>query len=151
MVIRHGADLRRGRYSQGGNYYLLTSVVAGRRPIFADFRAARLLVNALRDRQEAGQVKSLAFVVMPDHLPWLVELRRGDLPQVMRLAKGGSARLVNLRLSLAGPLWQEGYHDHALRRDEDLVAAARYLVANPLRAGLVEKLHDYPHWDAVWL
>ena len=28
---------------------------------------------------------------------------------------------------------------------------ARYVVANPLRAGLVEKLGDYPLWDAVWV
>jgi len=30
-------------------------------------------------------------------------------------------------------------------------ATARYIVANPLRAGLVERLGDYPLWDAVWL
>ena len=28
---------------------------------------------------------------------------------------------------------------------------ARYIVANPLRAGLVERVGDYPYWDAVWL
>jgi len=28
---------------------------------------------------------------------------------------------------------------------------ARYIVANPLRAGLVESVRDYPHWDAIWL
>jgi len=28
---------------------------------------------------------------------------------------------------------------------------ALYIVANPLRAGLVERLGDCPHWDAVWL
>jgi putative transposase len=28
---------------------------------------------------------------------------------------------------------------------------ARYVVANPLRAGLVDSIRDYPHWDAVWL
>ncbi|MGH8412134.1 MAG: REP-associated tyrosine transposase, partial [Pseudomonas sp.] len=38
-----------------------------------------------------------------------------------------------------------------IRRDEDLPAVARYIVANPLRAGLVEKIGDYPLWDAVWL
>jgi hypothetical protein len=48
-------------------------------------------------------------------------------------------------------LWQKGYHDRALRRDEDLQQAARYIVANPLRAGLVKRLGDYPLWDAVWL
>jgi hypothetical protein len=28
---------------------------------------------------------------------------------------------------------------------------ARYVVANPLRAGLVKRLGDYPLWDAIWL
>ena len=50
-----------------------------------------------------------------------------------------------------GGLWQRGYHDRALRRDEDLKAAARYIVMNPLRAGLVKRPGDYPLWDAVWL
>jgi hypothetical protein len=29
--------------------------------------------------------------------------------------------------------------------------AARYIVANPLRAGLTRRLGDYPLWDAIWL
>jgi hypothetical protein len=28
---------------------------------------------------------------------------------------------------------------------------ARYIIANPLRAGLAESIGDYPHWDAIWL
>ena len=46
---------------------------------------------------------------------------------------------------------QDGYHDHALRQEEDLRAVARYIIANPVRAGLVERIGDYPHWDAAWL
>ncbi|MCF6281296.1 MAG: hypothetical protein L3J28_03650 [Candidatus Polarisedimenticolaceae bacterium] len=42
-------------------------------------------------------------------------------------------------------------HDRAIRKEEDLVAIARYIVANPLRAGLVKSIKDYPHWDCVWL
>jgi hypothetical protein len=38
-----------------------------------------------------------------------------------------------------------------LRRDEDLRAVARYVILNPVRAGLVQRVGDYPHWDAVWL
>jgi hypothetical protein len=49
-----------------------------------------------------------------------------------------------------GPVWQPGYHDHALRREEDLVTVSRYLVANPLRAGLVAYIGNYPLWDAIW-
>jgi len=52
---------------------------------------------------------------------------------------------------LGGALWQRGFHDHALRRDEDIEDIARYIVANPLRAGLVRHIGDYPHWDAIWI
>ena len=40
--------------------------------------------------------------------------------------------------------------ERALRRQDDLAAMARYIVANPLRAGLVDFLGDYPHWDCAW-
>ncbi len=94
---------------------------------------------------------SLAWVVMPDHLHWLVDLKRGSLAQLMCRVKSRSCRSVNLMSGSQGGLWQRGYHDRALRRDEDLKAAARYIVMNPLRAGLVKRPGDYPLWDAVWL
>ena len=34
---------------------------------------------------------------------------------------------------------------------EDIQAAARYIIANPLRAGLAERAGDYPYWDCIWL
>jgi uncharacterized protein with ACT and thioredoxin-like domain len=48
-------------------------------------------------------------------------------------------------------IWQQDFHDHALRMEEDVKSVARYIVANPLRAGLVMKIGDYSHWDAKWL
>ena len=49
------------------------------------------------------------------------------------------------------PVWQRGFYDHAIRREENLRNVARYIVANPLRAGLVQQIGDYPLWDAIWL
>jgi len=43
------------------------------------------------------------------------------------------------------------FHYHALRNEESIKAAARYIIANPLRAGLVQRIEDYPLWDALWL
>jgi hypothetical protein len=43
------------------------------------------------------------------------------------------------------------YHDRAIRRDEELQRGGRYIVGDPVRARLVGRLGDYPHWDAVWL
>ncbi len=106
----------------------------------------------MRHLTHEQEIENLAFVIMPDHLHWLLALRDGaKLSQVMHALKGYSAFRINQSLQRRGPIWQSGYHDRALRRDEDLLAMARYIVANPLRAGLVQKLGDYPLWDAVWL
>ena len=143
--------LRKGRYSEVGRVYLLTVVVEQRQPIFSDLRAGRLLVGQMRAADQTGMVHSLAWVVMPDHLHWLFELKQGSLAQLMCRVKSRSSRSVNLLRGNSERLWQRGYHDRALRRDENLKAAARYIVMNPLRAGLVQRLGDYPLWDAIWL
>lgn len=49
------------------------------------------------------------------------------------------------------PVWARAFHDHAVRRDEDLTALARYVVANPVRAGLAEDVLGYSWWDAEWM
>jgi REP element-mobilizing transposase RayT len=138
--------LRIGRYSESGRIYLVTTATLERRPVFDDFACARGVVGEMRRLVEEGRVASLAWVVMPDHLHWLLQLgEHADLSGTIRALKGRSAH------RLGGPLWQRAFHDRAVRKDDDLPTAARYIVANPLRAGLVTHLGDYPHWDAVWL
>jgi REP element-mobilizing transposase RayT len=88
---------------------------------------------------------------MPDHFHWLLELRDCSLGSLMRAVKSRAAVALNRQLGRQGQVWQPGYHDRGLRREEDLKAAARYIVANPVRAGLVERVGDYPLWDAVWV
>jgi REP element-mobilizing transposase RayT len=111
------------------------------------------VVNAMRHHDLTGNTETLAYVVMPDHFHWLLGLGSGfDLPRLMASLKGYTSRCIGEFVDLGGePLWQEGYHDHALRQEEDMAGVARYIVANPLRAGLVERLGDYPLWDANWL
>jgi REP element-mobilizing transposase RayT len=145
-------SLRKGRFSEPDRAYFITAVVRGRRPVFATLPAARLLIREMRLLHDEGFVTSLAWVVMPDHLHWLIQLGdKGDLAKAVGLLKGRSGRSINRHLSESGALWQAAYHDHALREEEDLRELARYIVANPLRAGLADSLADFSHWDAVWL
>ncbi|WAR43660.1 REP-associated tyrosine transposase [Methylomonas rapida] len=141
----HGKELRKRRHSIAGQIYLITTVTQNRRPVFADLFAARLLVQTLRFEQQRHTADTLAYVVMPDHLHWLMTLGPSQpLAKVVQAIKASSAKRIGQ------PIWQAGYHDHALRKEEDLQAVARYVIANPLRAGLVERIGDYPHWDAIW-
>ena len=143
--------LRLGRSSEVGRAYFITAVVHNRQPIFSDWQTGRLLVDQLRQAHDKGQAESIAWVVMPDHFHWLMQLKSDDLGAVIGGIKARCTHAVNKKTGRRGALWQTGFHDRAIRDDEDLKPFARYIVANPLRAGLVEKIGDYPLWDACWL
>jgi len=153
MTPSHSRDLRKGRHSEAGRVYHVRTSTEARQPLFRDFYLGRLVVQCLRFVHERDDVESLAFVVMPDHLHWLFRLtgtRRLDA--VMHSVKRHSAASINGRRGVEGvAVWQPGYFDRALRREEDMREMARYIVANPIRAGLCRHVGEYPLWDAAWL
>jgi len=147
----HGKDLRKGRVSRPGGIYLVTTVTHSRSRWFANFELATTCARELHAIAAGGHADHLAWVIMPDHIHWLLSLRESNLGRVLNRFKACSARAVNARLDRTGPVWQRGYHDHGLRSEKDIRGTARYIIANPLRAGLCQRVGDYPYWDAVWL
>ncbi len=146
------AASRGGRRSETGRIYLLTTVTHARTPLFADWRCARAAAACLASAQTWRGASLLCWVLMPDHWHGLLALETGaSLADMVRIAKGRAAREVNRARGRGGTVWMDGFHDRALRREEDLLGTARYIVGNPLRAGLVEHVGQYPYWDAVWL
>jgi REP element-mobilizing transposase RayT len=94
----------------------------------------------------------LAWVLMPDHCHGLGELGRDDrLSSVVQRLKANTARQLRDARPGMGRVWAAGFHDRGIRDEAGLTAAARYLVMNPVRAGLVRRVGDYPFWDAVWV
>jgi REP element-mobilizing transposase RayT len=150
---QHGRDLRKGRTSIPNQVYLVTTVTHARIPLFNNFTAGRIVVNEFRHSDALGNSLTHAYVVMPDHFHWLMQPEaRLPLSAVVGKVKSHAARLVNhLNGTRGKTVWQRGFHDHALRKDASVVAVARYIVANPLRAGLAKRPGDYPLWDAAWL
>jgi REP element-mobilizing transposase RayT len=143
--------LRRGRESLAGQVYLVTFVSAARQRHFVDPMTARACRDALLDARSWSRSRLLAWVLMPDHWHGLIQLGDGDsLSGLVRQLKASSARRVRQAREDIARVWGPGFHDRALRRDDDLVDMARYLVLNPVRAGLVCRCRDYPWWDAIW-
>ena len=144
--------LRRGRWSESGRIYLLTTVTDDRQKLFSDWKTASVAASVMSRADNWPGANLLCWVLIPDHWHGLVELSgEVQLAEVVRVAKGRSARSINLVLGRTGTVWMPGFHDRALRHEDSIVDAARYIVANPLRAGLVERVGDYPFWDAIWL
>ena len=146
LLTPHQSNLRKGRYSQANQIYHIITNTKNRQPIFKNIKYARIIIQNLMMQDEQQFTKTLAFVVMPDHMHWLLELKEAKtLSIIVKSVKAKTSQVIGK------PIWQAGYYDHAIRKDEDLVNIARYIIANPIRAGLVKKASDYPHWDAIYL
>ena len=144
--------LRLGRQSIPGQLYLLTTVTSQRQPIFLNMEMARAAARIVANPDIWMSSHCLCWVLMPDHLHALVELGDGaNLSTTMKRIKGTTARSLNQLVARRGPLWAQGFHDHALRKDEDVEKVARYIIGNPVRSGLVDDPLDYPYWDAWFL
>ena len=152
-TLRRGhAALRRGRVSLPNQVYHLTTRTVARAPVFANPAAARAACACFVNPATLGDAALFAWVLMPDHAHWLLQLGEAEgLETLVSRLKGASACQVNAAIGRHGAVWQRGFYDRALRSDEDMQVVARYIIANPLRSGLVERIGDYPYWDAVWL
>ena len=81
---------------------------------------------------------------MPDHVHLLLEGvdERADVVEALRLWKQLTGFAWKQRRGTQ--LWQKGFHDRVLRDTDDTRAVVRYVLENPIRAGLVRGVHDYP-------
>jgi len=90
-------------------------------------------------------------VVMLDHVHMILtpledrdRLTITSLSEIMKGIKGASAHAINRRLNRRGAVWLEESFDHVVRSSESLDANIAYIVANPLRRGLVKVSSEYP-------
>ncbi len=86
-----------------------------------------------------------AYCFMPDHLHLLVQGTTADARPTPFIAMAKQRSGYYFSRGTGARLWQEGYFERAIRSDEDLAAVALYIQGNPLRAGLVSRVADWPH------
>lgn len=143
-------NLRKGRASLAGQLYFITVCCLQRRPLLQSNEAAKAAARALHQLHLDQHVKIVAWVLMPDHLHLLIELGEMQLlPVCMGRINSCVAKAINRASDRKGAVWQGAYFDRALRRDEDVNGAIRYLLNNPIRAGLVENIEAYPYWNVT--
>jgi putative transposase len=146
----HANRLRGGRISEPWRTYFVTKCVDGRRPILGAPTAAEIIIDSLVHVRNEGQIKLLAFVVMPDHYHAIFTLLPGeDLSSIMRRIGSFTANQIRKALGLRQGIWQDdGFHDHACRDDQDVLGLVEYLHHNPVRKGLVSEAAEWPFSSA---
>lgn len=127
---------RMAKFDYTGRYaYHLVVVTSGREPVLVGDLAAQTVID-LERAAGAADFELLAYVVMPDHVHVLaLGVSDGAVAtKFMQRFKQFSG--YRYKQHAGCPLWQWSFFDHTLRGEEDLIAVARYIVGNPVRAGL---------------
>ena len=88
-----------------------------------------------------------AYCQMTNHYHLMVETAEGNLSQGMRQLNGIYSQRVNRRHKLVGHVFQGRYKAVLVQKEAHLLELSRYIVLNPLRAGLVTSHTDW-HWSS---
>lgn len=89
-----------------------------------------------------------AYCLMPNHVHLILVPSHADgLRAALGEAHRRYTRHVNTREGWRGHLWQERFHSFVMD-DDHLLACARYVELNPVRAGLVERPEDW-QWSSA--
>lgn len=88
-----------------------------------------------------------AYCLMDNHYHLLIEVPLGNLPNGMRHLNGLYAQRFNARYDRSGHLFQARYRSILVEKSSYLLTVARYIVLNPVRAGVVWRPGDH-RWSS---
>ena len=128
----------------GFHRYSLTFRTDGRRRVFTDAAAVELVVQQLVRAARDQKFSVIAYCFMPDHLDLLIEGSSDDSDgrRFIKAFKQYSGYYYSQKRREA--LWQRYGFEHVLCDDEPSVEVVKYILANPVRAGLAATIEDYP-------
>ncbi len=130
-----------------GAVYHIMSRGDRRRDIFADDVDRRSFLDTLAKEVAQQRWCLYAYCLMGNHYHLLVETPEGNLVAGMRRLNGVYTQSFNRRHGLVGHVLQGRYKSVIVDRNVYLLELARYIVLNPVRAGLVEHAQDWP-WSS---
>jgi putative transposase len=84
---------------------------------------------------------------MSNHYHLLIETLDGNLAKGMRQLNGVYTQYVNRTHGRVGHLFQGRYKGILVQKETYLLELARYIVLNPIRAGMVRKVEKWP-WSS---
>lgn len=131
------------RIEFSGAYYHVTSRGNRREAIYEDDEDRKSFLEIFRNVVEAFDWRCHAYCLMSNHYHLFVETAHGNLSKGMRQLNGVYTQWSNRRHRRSGHLFQGRYKGILVDTDGYLLELSRYIVLNPVRAGMVNDPADW--------
>jgi len=121
-------------------------------------KIAQLVANKIHNLHPE-RYNLICYCIMPNHVHMLIDTegvnygsitnlagasRKYPLTETLRLLKGNTARFCNLTLNRSGKFWHHENYDHYVRTELSYNRIIRYILLNPVVAGLVCDWRNWP-------
>ena len=128
----------------GLHRYSLTFCTDRRRHLFTSADIVMLALSQIARAAADERFVIFAYCFMPDHVHLLIEAQAESSNCRRFIARAKQYSGFHFARVFGGRLWQRYGYEHVLRDEETTIIVARYILENPVRAGLVRRVEDYP-------
>ena len=118
-----------------------------RSPVYRDDGDRRRFIELLAHVRGRYRWRVFSYCLMTNHYHLLVQTPEPNVARGMRQLNGVYAQWFNRRHGRVGHLFQGRYGARLVQADEHLLAAVRYIVRNPVRAGLCRAPEEW-RWSS---
>jgi putative transposase len=132
------------RIEYPGAIYHVTSRGDRQEPIFRNREDRQRLLEIVDQAMTRLDAQMFAFCLMGNHYHFVLRTRQANLSRLMRHVNGEYTRTFNRRHAVVGHVFQGRFHAVLIDSDAYLLEACRYVELNPVRAGLVASVDEWP-------
>ena len=118
-----------------------------RAPIFLDTDDFERFLDLLQELSTRFGWPFFAYCLMTNHFHLVLETPEGDISAGMHRATFVYAQYFNRKYALDGHVFQGRFSTVLIRSDVQFLAAIRYVVTNPVRAGLTARAEQW-RWSS---
>ncbi|HOL22036.1 MAG TPA: transposase [bacterium] len=126
-----------------GAVYHITSRGNEKKEIFLGDDDKTLFLRVLKEITENFNWLCHAYCLMNNHYHLVIETPEGNLSRGMKCLNGTYTQLYNKRHDRIGHLLQGRYKSILIEKESYLLEVCRYVVLNPIRAGLTDKPEEW--------
>lgn len=134
---------RQERIKSGSGYYHIMLRGNERNNIFKGDEDKLRFMKTMLKMKDRDRFYLHAFCLMDNHVHLMLREGEEDVATVMKRITVSYVYYFNKKYKRVGHLFQDRFKSEVVEQDRYLLALARYIHQNPVKAGMVEKAADY--------
>jgi len=150
LPVRKRLRLKNVDYANPARVYFITACAIKNTSPFSRAEIADQVVSSLLYLRQKYRFHLYVYCLMPDHLHLALSPTResGSISEIVLRLKSFTTKFAHDH-GIEGHIWQKSFYDHIVRSNEGLLDICRYILANPVRKGLTERVGQWPYAGPV--